>query len=63
MLPRFCGQMLACVLITLHLLLWIKQNLKDIIVENYSIITKEQSNNIEVVLKPKSNSAAENYSN
>lgn len=29
----------------------------------YSIITEEQSNNIEVVLGPNSNSAAENYSN
>lgn len=29
----------------------------------YSIITEEQSNNIKVVLRPNSNSAAENYSN
>lgn len=29
----------------------------------YGIITEEQSNNIEVVLRPNSNSAAENYSN
>lgn len=40
-----------------------KTNLKEIIVENYSIITKEQSNNIEVVLKPNSNSVTENHSN
>lgn len=29
----------------------------------YGIITEEQGNNIEVVLRPNSNSAAENYSN